>query len=163
MIRDSPAEKQQTITVNRTFHLPLDTVWKAWSECDSFTKWWGPKEFTCPNCVMDFKEGGQYLNSMCGPDRKEIWSTGTYKEIIPKKKIVYTDSFADDQGNIVPASYYNMPGDWDLELLVSIEFEEVDGNTHLSMEHSGLPAEISSECIHGWQSSFDKLESNLKS
>jgi hypothetical protein len=40
---------------------------------------------------------------------KKIWSTGRYKEIIPLRKIVLTDSFADSEGNIVPASFYNMP------------------------------------------------------
>lgn len=65
-------------------------------------------------------------------------------------------------GNIVPASYYKMPGEWGLALLVTAEFEEVDGKTKLSLQHTGLPAEISEDCIKGWQSSFDKLERNIK-
>ena len=77
-------------------------------------------------------------------------------------KIVLTDSFADSEGNIVPASFYNMPGEWDLELLVTVEFEDVDRKTNMTMKHAGLPVEISDECIKGWQSSFDKLESNVK-
>ncbi|MDQ3142166.1 MAG: SRPBCC domain-containing protein [Bacteroidota bacterium] len=93
---------------------------------------------------------------------QKTWSTGTYQEIVPLKKKVITDSFADSSGNIVPASYYKMPGDWDLELLVTTEFEEVDGKTNLSLQHAGLPAEIADDCIKGWQSSFDKLESNFK-
>lgn len=156
------AEKQKTISIKRTFNLPLTTVWKAWTEPESCKKWWGPKEYTCPDCIIDFKVGGTYLNSMKGPDGKEIWSTGTYKEIIPFKKIVLTDSFADSKGNIVPASFYNMPGEWDEELMVTIEFEEADGKTNMTMQHAGLPVEISDECIKGWQSSFDKLENNLK-
>jgi uncharacterized protein YndB with AHSA1/START domain len=157
----SPAEKQKTITVKRTFNHPLTTVWKAWTEPESLKKWWGPKEYTCPDCTIDFKVGGKFLASMQGEDGKKIWSTGTYKEIIPLKKIVNTDSFADSEGNIVPASYYKMPGDWGLELLVTAEFEEVDGRTNLKLQHEGLPVEISDECMKGWQSSFDKLENNF--
>jgi uncharacterized protein YndB with AHSA1/START domain len=125
-------------------------------------KWWGPKEYTCPDCSIDFKVGGKFLASMQGADGKKIWSTGTYKEIVPLKKIVNTDSFADSTGNIVPASYYKMSGDWGLELLVTTEFEEVDGKTNISLQHAGLPVELSDECMQGWQSSFDKLESNMK-
>ena len=86
------------------------------------------------------------------------------------KKIVYTDSFADNQGNIVAASYYNMP-EMPLELLVTIAFEKVDarpddlvgrGKTNMSLQHVGLPAGMIDECLKGWQSSLDKLESNVK-
>jgi uncharacterized protein YndB with AHSA1/START domain len=156
------AEKYKTITIKRTFNLPLTTVWKAWTEPESLKKWWGPKEYTCPDCSINFRVGGEFLASMLGEDGKKIWSTGTYTEIIPMKKIVNTDSFADSKGNIVPASYYNMPGDWDSELLVTVKFKEVNGKTNLKMQHEGLPAEISDECLKGWQSSFDKLETNFK-
>lgn len=162
MIENSIAEKQKTISIKRTLNLPLNTVWKAWTESESFKKWWGPKEYTCPDCTIDFKIGGKFLASMQGEDGKKIWSTGMYKEIIPQKKIVVTDSFADSDGNIVPASYYKMPGEMPLELLVTVELEEVDGKTNMSLQHAGLAVEIADDCIKGWQSSFDKLESNLK-
>ena len=155
------AEMQKTICIKRTFNLPLNSVWKAFTEAESFKKWWGPEEYTCPDCSIDFRVGGKYLASMQGADGKKIWSTGTYKEIVPHKKIVTTDSFADSNGNIVPASDYNMPGEWS-EAMVTTEFEEVDGKTNLSLLHAGLPAEISDECIKGWQSSFDKLERNIE-
>ncbi len=155
------AEQQKTISIHRTLNLPLTTVWEAWSEPESFKKWWGPKEFTCPDCSIDFKVGGKFLASMQGEDGKKIWSTGTYKEIIRQKKIVVTDSFADSKGNIVPASDYKMP-DMELELLVTVEFEEANGKTNISLRHAGLATEIADECIKGWQSSFDKMESNLK-
>ena len=158
----STLEKQKTITIKRTFNLPLTTIWKAWTEPESFKKWWGPEGYTCPYCKIDFNVGGKYLNSMKGPDGKEIWSTGTYSEIVPREKIVYTDSFADSNGKIVPASFYNMAGEWDLELVVTVTFEEVNGKTNMTLRHAGLPVEISDDCIKGWQSSFDKLEKNVK-
>ncbi len=162
MTQNLNAEKLKTISIKRTVNLPLNTVWKAWSEPESFKKWWGPKEFTCPDCSIDFKVGGKMLASMQGADGEKIWSTGTYKEIIPQKKIVVTDSFADSDGNIVSAAYYKMPGEMPLELLVTIELEEVDGKTSIAIQHEGLAVEVADDCIKGWQSSFDKLESNLK-
>ena len=162
MIGNSTDTNNKTITINRTFDLPLETIWKAWTDPESMKKWWGPKEYTCPDCTIDFKVGGKFLASMQSKDGKKIWSTGTYKEIVPMKKIVNSDSFADEKGNIVPATYYKMSEDWALELQVTTAFEEVDGKTNLSLQHAGLPAEISDECINGWQSSFNKLEENFK-
>jgi uncharacterized protein YndB with AHSA1/START domain len=156
------AEKQKTISIERTFNLPVNTIWKAWTEAENFKKWGSPEGYTSPNSSIDFRPGGKYLNSMKAPDGKEVWSTGTYKEIVPLKKIVYTDSFGDSKGNIVPASYYKMPGDWAMEAIVTVEFEEVNGKTNMALTHTGLPAEMGDECMKGWQSMFDKLESNFK-
>jgi uncharacterized protein YndB with AHSA1/START domain len=156
------ADHQKIISIHRKFDLPVDTVWKAWSEPASCKKWWGPKDFTCPHCSIDFKVGGKYLSCMQAPDGKQFWSTGVYKEIIPQRKIVFTDNFADSKGNIKSASDLNMPGDWPQELSITVTLEEVAGKTDLSLQHVGIPEEMYDECIQGWQESFDKLERNLK-
>jgi len=153
--------KPKPLAIKRTFILPLDKVWKAWSEPESFKKWWGPKNYTCPDCTIDFKVGGKYLASMQDKEGKKTWSTGTYKEIIPQKKIVVTDSFSDDRGNIIQAPK-DMPGEWPKELLVTAEFEETDGKTTLSLTQVGIPAEVFDDCVKGWQECFDKIETNIK-
>jgi|SRR6185436_990232 len=155
------AGKQKTITINRTFDLPLSTVWKAWTEPESFKKWWGPKDFTCPYCTIDLKTGGKNLACMKGSDGKEYWSTGTYREIIPMKKIVYDDNFSDNKGNTVSPSYYGMPGEWG-DVKVTLTFEEVNGKTKMILQHEGIPEDMYDDCIAGWQESLDKVESNLK-
>lgn len=162
MIKEPTTEKQKTISIERTFDLPLEAVWKAWTEPESCKKWFGPEGYTCPDCNIDLKVGGKYLISMQGPDGKKIWSTGTYQEILPMKKLVYTDSFADSEGNVVNASEYDMAGDWSMECIVTVEFEYAEGKTRIKLNHSGLPVEISDDCIKGWQSSFNKLESSQK-
>lgn len=164
MTADEPitAEQQKIITIKRVFDLPLTVVWKAWTEPGSLTKWWGPKAYTCPVYNVDLRPGGKYLACMkAKADGKEVWATGTYKEIVPLNKIVYTDSFADSEGNIVNGAYYGMPK-MPSELLVTVELEEVAGKTSMTMQHAGLPADMAGDCIRGWQSSFDKLETNVK-
>jgi uncharacterized protein YndB with AHSA1/START domain len=147
----------QALVIKRLFNLPLSKVWEAWTEPQTFKKWWGPKGFTCPYCSIHFKEHGTYLNAMRDAAGKDIWGTGQYKEIIPLQKIVYTDSFADSQGNIVSSGYYHMP-DMPTELLVSISFKEEAGKTIMLLKHEGIPEDMREECEKGWQSSFDKLE-----
>jgi uncharacterized protein YndB with AHSA1/START domain len=151
----------KTISIDRTFDLPLATVWKAWSEPESFKKWWGPEQYTCPDCTIDFKVGGKCLASMQDSSGKKVWSLCAYKEIVAGKKIVYMDSFSDHKGNVVPSSEYDMP-DMPLEMQVTVELEEINGKTKMSLRHSGLPVDMAEDCIKGWQSSFDKLERNLR-
>jgi uncharacterized protein YndB with AHSA1/START domain len=49
-----------------------------------------------------------------------IGARGTYREIIPQERIVFSDSFADEKGNVVPATQYGMSADFPLEMLVTV-------------------------------------------
>ena len=150
------------IVINRVLDLPISKVWQAWTDADEFKKWWGPKDFTCPSSKMEARVGGKYLSCMRGPDGKEYWSTGVVKEFIPERKLVVTDSFSDEKGNITSASEYGMPGNWPKELLISVFLEEADGATKMKLRHEGIPDEMREDCIKGWNESFDKLERNIK-
>jgi len=160
--RTQKTETQNELTIYRVFDIPINKVWKALTEPEEFKKWWGPKGFTCPSSKMEARVGAKYLNCMKGPDGKEYWSTGTVKELIPKKKLVVTDSFSDSQGNIKTAAEHGLKGDWPKELLITFELEEADGATKLRLQHKGVPDEMHDECKQGWNESFDKLEENIK-
>jgi uncharacterized protein YndB with AHSA1/START domain len=76
-----------------------------------------------------------------------------------------TDSFADKEGNTVPASYYGMSGDWPLEMLVTVMFEEQEGRTLLTLKHSGIDGISDTDrdnMEQGWSQSFDKLAEYLE-
>jgi uncharacterized protein YndB with AHSA1/START domain len=162
VVKQQDAALQNEIVINRVFDLPVSKVWQAFTEPEYFKKWWGPNGFTCPSSKMDARVGGKYLNCMRGPDGKEYWSTGVVKEFVPERKLVITDSFSDEEGNITDASAHGMPGTWPKELLISIYLEEADGATKLKLKHAGIPDEMYDECIKGWNESLDKLEKNIK-
>jgi uncharacterized protein YndB with AHSA1/START domain len=160
-VKQQGSALQNDIVINRVFNLPVSVVWLAWTDAEYFKKWWGPRGFTCPSSTMEAKVGGKYLNCMRGPDGKEFWSTGEVKELIPERKLVITDHFSDEKGNIKPASEYGMPGNWPKELLITVYLEEADGATKLKLRHQGIPDEMREDCIKGWNESLDKLEENI--
>jgi uncharacterized protein YndB with AHSA1/START domain len=150
--------KHPPVELTRTFKSPVEIVWAAWSQPELIKQWWGPVEFSCPEAKVDFKVGGQALLAMKDPDGKVIWSTGTYKEIVLHKKIVVTDSFSDELGNIIPAKQVGMPGDWDEPCLITISFHSPDpGSTVMNIYHEGIPSEVHDDCVSGWSSSLDKM------
>jgi len=125
-------------------------------------RWWGPNGYSCPACKIDFRVGGSWLACMRSNDGQDIWSTGVYREIVPQERIVCTDSFADAEGNVVPASHYGIPGDFPSEMLLTVTFEEGNGKTKMTLRHAGLPAgEMSEGANAGWNESLDKLAASL--
>ena len=163
MTRKNENAEEQEIVITHIFDAPRELVWKYWTDPKYFMRWWGPEGFTTPVSEMDFRVGGVYLNCMWSPEGENYWSTGVYREIIEPERIVYTDSFSDAGGNIVPASYYEMSGDWPLELLVTVTFEEQEGRkTKLTLKHAGIPAGEDRDLTEaGWNESFDKLVEDL--
>jgi uncharacterized protein YndB with AHSA1/START domain len=155
------------LVIERVFDAPRELVWRAWTDPEMFQKWWGPKEFSCPFARMDLRVGGKYLfcmQSQDGPDpwRSGIWSTGEYREIVPMERLVMTDCFADEEGNVVPSTHYGMEG-VPLEMLLTVTFEALDGNrTKMILVHEGLPEGEHSEGANvGWNESLDKLSAAL--
>ena len=147
----------EDLVLTRVFDAPREAVWKAWTDPKRFMRWWGPKGFTSPACKIDLRVGGKYLYCMRSPEGEEYWSTGVYREIVPLERIVCTDSFADEKGDVVPASHYGMQGEWPLDLLVTVTFEEDGSKTKMTLRHVGLPPGVISDCGAGWNGSFDKL------
>ena len=149
---------QGELTITRVFDAPRDRVWRAWTDPEQFKRWWGPQGFTSPFCRIDLRVGGAYLFCMRSPEGQDFWSTGNYREIAPLQRLVWTDSFADENGNVVPASHYGMGSDFPPELLVTVTLEDQGGKTVMTLRHAGMPpGEMSDSAAAGWNGSFDKL------
>lgn len=152
------ADQGECITITRTFDAPRERVWERWTDPNAFMCWWGPKDFTSPYARFDLRPGGKYLSCMRGPDGKEYWDTGTFEEISAPHKLVYTDSLADERGNVVPPSYYGMDSDNPLDISVQVTLEDISGKTRLTIEYCGVPdGEMIEQSKEGWNQSLDKL------
>ncbi|MDB4978375.1 MAG: ATPase [Candidatus Peribacteria bacterium] len=156
----------KTLHITRIFNAPRETVWKAFTESEQIMKWWGPKDFTSPSARVDLRVGGTYLFCMHGPAGtqfdKDMWSTGTYKEIIPLEKIVATDNFSDEHGTIISPEDYGMPGEWPEQMIVTFVFEDAGkGKTKLTLTHTGHPEEMAHLAEAGWNQSLDKFAAIL--
>ncbi len=157
----------QDIVITRTFAAPREKVWKAWTDPDMVKQWWGPEDFTSLACTIDLRVGGTYLFCMHGPAgsefNKDMWSTGTYQEIIAMEKIVATDHFADAAGTIVSPKEYGMPGEGPAEgMLVTVTLQDAGPEkTTMTLVHAGHPKDIAAMATAGWNQSLDKLASCL--
>lgn len=111
------AENQGVYT--RVFAAPRDLVFEAWTRPDHVRQWWGPRKYTVTVCEIDLRPGGADRFVQRGPDGNEYPFKGVYREIVPPERLVYTQIF-------------DFPGLSDHELLVTVTFDERDGQTLLT-------------------------------
>jgi uncharacterized protein YndB with AHSA1/START domain len=108
---------------SRVFDAPRELVFQAFSDCRHLVHWWGPTGWTLPVCDIDFRTGGTWRYCMRGPDGQPSCGKATYREIVEPERIVYTDEFTDQDGNVTPETP---------EMLVTVTFSEENGKTTLT-------------------------------
>ena len=149
-----------SLVIDRTFDAPTALVWQMWTEPEHFKKWYGPQGFTVPVAEMDLRAGGKRLVCMASPDGSmKMWTTGEFVEIVPKARLVYTESPADENGNVVSPSAMGMPEGYPVTTEVTVLLEDLGGLTKMVMTHAGMPAD--SGAGGGWNQAFDKLEEHI--
>ena len=146
---------------------PREKVWKAWTNPEQVKKWWGPQNFPAPHISIDFRVGGKFVYCMrgAGPDgvTRDFWNTGKHLEIVAMEKILSTMSFADEQGNPVPASHYGLPGEWPSEIMITVTLEDVKGGkTNVSVREAGIPGVMTEMAGLGWEQSLNKLAESVR-
>ncbi len=155
--------REDTLAITHVFDAPRSLVFKAWTQPDHVMRWWGPRGFTTPVCEIDLRPGGVYRNCMHSPGGKDYWSRGVYREIKEPERIVCTDSFADEQGNMVSPEQYGMNPDWPTEAIIDVTLTEHAGKTRLTLRHYPLPQGRERDmCQQGWEESLYKLGDYLR-
>jgi uncharacterized protein YndB with AHSA1/START domain len=81
--------KDRELLLTRMLNAPIDLVWEVWTNPEHIAKWWGPNGFTNTITTMDMRPGGEWHLVMHGPDGTDYKNKSIFKEVIPKKKIVY--------------------------------------------------------------------------
>jgi PhnB protein len=90
------ANKKMTIT--RHFDAEVALVWLTWTEQELLDQWWAPKPWRAETKSFDFREGGQWLYSMVGPNNERHWSAAIFGKIEFEKSFDATDFFCDEDG-----------------------------------------------------------------
>ena len=153
------ARGDREIVMTWVFDAPRHMVFDAWTKPELLMRWFGgPREWKLTTCEIDLRVGGTLHGCMRSPEGEDYWFKGIFHEITPPERLVYTDSFADAEGNAVSPAEYGMP-DWPMESTVTLTFEaEGEGKTRFTLRHAGLPEGTGSDMTEaGWSQSFDRL------
>ena len=109
---------ERDVVVTRTFDAPARLVFEAWSRPELFKKWWVPRSMgmTLRSCEMDVRTGGTYRLVFGDDPANPMAFFGKYLEVVPNKRIVWTNEESGDEGSVT-----------------TVTLEERDGKTLLVM------------------------------
>jgi uncharacterized protein YndB with AHSA1/START domain len=154
---------QDAVVIERSFDAPVDLIWQMWTDPEHFAAWYGPEGAIIPVAKMDVRVGGTRLVCMevktpGGPMR--MWFTGEYREVVENRRLVYTESMSDENGNVLSPADMGMPAGHPSTTEVRVELEYVGGRTKMVMTHAGIPAD--SPGAAGWTMAFEKLAARVE-
>lgn len=140
-------KSEREIVVTRTINGPARLVFEAWTRPDLFKRWWVPKSLglVVLSCEMDVRVGGKY-RLVFKADPEPVAFYGTYLEVIPCSRLVWTNEESGDAGQVT-----------------SVTFEEKAGKTlvvvrELYPSKEALDAGMASGSYDGMGESFDQLD-----
>jgi uncharacterized protein YndB with AHSA1/START domain len=160
-------EIDNELVITRKFDAPRELVFKAWTEPERLQKWWGPKGFTLEVFKFDLRPGGIFLGCQRSPEGHVMWGKFVYQEIKAPEKLVFIQSFSDEEGNTVRAPFSPT---WPLEIVNQLTLTEKEGITILTLR--GGPINATEEELkafegmrpmvqQGFGGTFDQLDDYL--
>jgi uncharacterized protein YndB with AHSA1/START domain len=100
-------KSDRELVVTRTFNAPARIVFDAWSKAELFRRWWVPKAMSPSllSCDIDMRTGGGYRLVFRFPGSDQTMAFfGTYKDVVPNKRIVWTNEES-DQGAVTTVTF----------------------------------------------------------
>jgi uncharacterized protein YndB with AHSA1/START domain len=96
-------KSERELVATRTFNAPARIVFQAWTTPELFQRWWVPTSFglTLHSYEADFRAGGKYRLVLSHPAAPEPMAFfGTYLEVTPHSRLVWTNEEAGDAGQV---------------------------------------------------------------
>ncbi len=137
------------LELTRRFEAPREAVFRAWTNPEALAQWFGPENVQARDIKVDLRRGGRYSLVLAGKEEGIHPLSGSYREITAPSRLVFT--FAWGQGDLK-----------DMEMLVTLDFAEVNGGTQMTLVQERNPTQSAREShSQGWNSSFKCLDSFL--
>ncbi len=166
MIAKGGAAMTYEVRASRTFPVPVERAYAAWTESELVRQWWGPAAFTCPVARMDVREGGVSLLAMRAPAEYgggDLYNTWTYTRVEPAARLDYTMRFATADGRTITPGEAGIPGGVPDAVPHLVTFTPAgDGGSRITVVESGYTDQAARDLSQGGMDQcLDKLEQVL--
>jgi uncharacterized protein YndB with AHSA1/START domain len=137
---------ERSIVVTRVVPASRERAFAAWTEPAQLRRWSSPEGVEVSDAEVDLRVGGAYRILMRGPEGQRYTAFGTYREIEPPRRLVYTWDWEEKEHAVG-------------ETLVTVDFVDRGDATEVILTHEGFPAaEAASGHEEGWASCLNRLD-----
>jgi uncharacterized protein YndB with AHSA1/START domain len=142
---NTATKQKPSISIVRKFKAAPEKVWRAWTDPQTLKQWMAPSDaFAVLLAEADVRVGGRYRIVMKSPEGEEHDLSGSYREVVPNRKLVYT------------WAWKSTP---ERESLVTVELRAAGGGTELTLRHDQFfDAAARDRHQHGWDACIVRLE-----
>ncbi len=141
------AEVRKERMLTKTLNAPRETVFKAWTDPLQLRVWWGPRDFTAGEVVIEPRQGGAFRVNMVDADGRTFPMKGVFREFERPSRLVFTSTLIVDMGGGPP-----------LEAVNTVTFEEKDGGTEITWRWGAVeaaPTAIVAAALVGFEQSTE--------
>lgn len=87
-----PIDPKLDLVLERTIDVPVELVWKAWTEPQHLIHWFTPAPWKTVDCEIDLRPGGIFRTVMRSPEGQDMNNIGCCLEVVHHRKLVFTDA-----------------------------------------------------------------------
>ncbi len=133
------------LSLERTIAATPERVFAAFTQADQLARWFRPSpDHRCTVPVLEARVGGRYRIELLHPDGRTSVASGTYEEISPPRRLVFSWTWEDKPEHLVS------------RIIVNIEPQ--GAGTRLVFVHEQLPTIESAENHKkGWTGCLEAL------
>src|SRR5262245_47303347 len=140
----------QDVVITRTIDAPRDVVFKAWTEPEELSQWFGPLGYSVLSPEIEPRPSGVVRLDMKGPDGTNYPNRGTVREIEAPERFAFETSLPDERGTPI------------LQVLNTVTLSEDHGRATLTLKAEVLDATPAvAPCLDGmhagWSQTLDRL------
>jgi uncharacterized protein YndB with AHSA1/START domain len=162
----STHDPARDLVLERLVDVPVELVWKAWTDPEHLKAWFVPKPWKTVECEIDLRPGGIFRTVMQDPDGN-VYDDGTggcYLEVQEPHRLVWTSALG--------PGYRPQPApdvdDGELQFTAELTFEAVGESTRYSVRaiHASPKAAQAHEAMGfsgGWSTALDQLVEHMSS
>jgi uncharacterized protein YndB with AHSA1/START domain len=105
-------KSEREVVVTRTINGPARLVFEAWTKPELFKQWWVPNSLglTLLSCEADVRVGGKYRLVFRHGDSEPMSFHGTYIEVTPCSRLVWTNEESGDAGQVTTVTFEEKAG-----------------------------------------------------
>ncbi|MCK8517416.1 SRPBCC family protein [Methanoculleus sp. 7T] len=108
---------KQEIVLAEVFDAPRELVWKACTDPDLISQWWGPRSLKTMVEKMDARPGGLWRIVQRDAEGNEYSFHGVFHEVTQPERLVYTFEYEEMPGHV---------------LLETDTFDDLEGKTRMT-------------------------------